>query len=94
MIVGTNDSTLKLPVTHKVLITNKMNILICTDIIFFMLNNIMHLDLCRLMVYMPNYALRPNETKSVQCIIYIAGYNFYDLLFYGPVLSGGIAMGQ
>ena len=49
-----------------------------------MLNNIMHLDLNRLLVYMPNYALRPDETKSVQCIIYIAGYNFYDFAFYEP----------
>ena len=46
-----------------------------------MLNDIMHLDLCRLMVNMPNYALRPDETKSVQCIIYIAGYIFTILRF-------------
>ena len=45
------------------------------------------------MVYMPNYALRPDVTKLVQCIIYIAGYNFYDLALYESVLSGGIAMG-
>ena len=54
----------------------------------------MHLDLCRLMVYMPNYALRPDEMKSVQYIIYTAGYNFYNFVFYELVLSGGIAMGR
>ena len=54
----------------------------------------MHLNLCRLMVYMPNYALRPDETKSVQCIMYIVGYNVYDFAFYEPLLSGGIAMGR
>ena len=57
-----------------------------------MLNDIVHLDSYRLMVYMPNYALRLDETKSVQCIIYIAGYNFYDFAFYEPVLSEGIAV--
>ena len=50
----------------------------------FILNDIMHLDLYRLMVYMLNYALRPDETKSVQCIIFIAGYNFYNFVFYEP----------
>ena len=59
-----------------------------------MLNDIVHLDLYRLMVYMLNYALRPDETKSVQCIIFIAGYNFYNFVFYEPLLSRGIAMGQ
>ena len=49
-----------------------------------MLNDIMHLDSYRLMVYMPNYALHPDETKSVPSIIYIAGYNFYDFAFYEP----------
>ena len=51
-----------------------------------MLNNIMHLDLCRLMVYMLNYILRPDEAKPV-C------YNFYISAFYGPMLIRGFAMG-
>ena len=58
-----------------------------------MLNNIMHFDLYKLMDNMLNYALRPDEMKSVQCIIYIAGYKFYDFAFYEPIISGGIAMG-
>ena len=57
----------------------------------------MHLDLCRLMVYMSNYVLPSRwdkiERNQFSAPCYKSCYNFYVLASYGPILAGGIAMG-
>ena len=58
-----------------------------------MFNDIMHLDLCRLMVYMLNYALPPDEAKPVSESCYISCYNFYVSTFYSLMLTEDLAMG-
>jgi hypothetical protein len=37
--------------------------LLYTYIIYFMWNNVMHFELCKLMVYKPNYVLLPRSAK-------------------------------
>ena len=60
-----------------------------------MLNDIRHFELCRLMVYKPNFILLSisGETRKVNPAIYISYCHVYISTFWGPILAESIDRG-